>query len=117
VSEAQASEAQASEVELVSVATHPRSAASVRRAKSWGGLAGFGAVAAGGWLSDAELGNLLLKALAGGIVAYLLVWALAVAVWQGVLRAEAKRSVDEAKRAAQQRARALAERAREATET
>jgi hypothetical protein len=83
-----------SELRLVSVATHPRSSGSVRRAKSWGGLAGFGLVAAGGWLSGAEVGDLLLKALAGGIVAYLLVWAAAVTVWRTVLRGEAKREFE-----------------------
>ena len=68
-----------SELRLVSVATHPRSSGSVRRAKSWGGLAGFGLVAAGGWLSGAELGDLLLKSLAGGIVGALLM------IWTGAL--------------------------------
>lgn len=90
-----------SELQLVSVRTHPRSAGSVRRAKSWGGLVGFGAVAAGGWLSGAEAADVLLKALGGGIVAYLLVWAAAVAVWQTVLRGEAKRA-HEARRAARE---------------
>lgn len=73
---------------LPSVANHPRAAAQVTRAKAWAGLAGFLLV---GWLSlqaGVPTADLLLRALAAGIGAYLLAWACAVAIWRHLVIAE-----------------------------
>jgi hypothetical protein len=74
---------------LVSLAEHPRAGASIRRAKAWGGLAGFGLMTAVGLLHGSPLDGTLGRALVGGIVAYLIAWAVAVAVVKRVLIAEA----------------------------
>lgn len=73
---------------LPSVANHPRAGTQVAQAKAWGGLVGFGLVAALSWRAGVLFEELALRALAGGIVAYLVVWACAVAVWRHLVMAE-----------------------------
>jgi hypothetical protein len=74
--------------ELPSVSNHPRGGAQVKQAKGWAGLVGFGLVALLSWRADVPLEDLVLRALAGGIVAYLVVWAVAVAVWRHLVVTE-----------------------------
>lgn len=73
---------------LPSVANHPKAGEQVKRAKAWAGLVGFGLVALVSWRSDVAVEDLLLRALAGGIVAYLVVWACAVAIWRHLVVTE-----------------------------
>jgi hypothetical protein len=75
---------------MISVAEHPRAGASVRRAKSWGGLLAFGLTLAAGLLGGVETSTAIGRALVGGVVGYIAVWAAAVAIWRHLLRAEAK---------------------------
>jgi hypothetical protein len=91
---------------LPSVANHPRAGEQVKRAKAWGGLVGFALVAFVSWRADVPVEELLLRALAGGIVAYLVVWACAVAVWRQLVVTELRvvreqrEAEEEARRAA-----------------
>lgn len=78
------------EPRLVSIAEHPRAGASVRRLKSWGGLLGFGLTLAAGMLGGVDIWTVVGRALVGGVVGYLVVWAAALAFWRHVLRAEAR---------------------------
>ncbi len=99
--------------ELPSVANHPRGGAQVRQAKGWAGLIGFALVALVSWQSDVPTEDLLLRALAGGIVAYLVVWAIAVAVWRHLVVTELdlkreERAEEEAERRAALKAAAAA---------
>ena len=73
---------------MPSVANHPRAGAQVTRAKAWGGLAGFLLVALLSWRASAPLPDTLLRAIAGGIVAYVATWAGAVLVWRHLVVAE-----------------------------
>jgi hypothetical protein len=73
---------------LPSVANHPRAGEQVKRAKGWAGLVGFALVAFLSWRGDVPVEDMLLRALAGGIVAYLVVWATAVAVWRHLVVTE-----------------------------
>lgn len=73
---------------LPSVANHPRAGQQVKQAKAWGGLVGFGLVALLSWSAGVPAEDLLLRALAGGIVAYLVVWAFAVAIWRHLVLSE-----------------------------
>lgn len=73
---------------LPSVANHPRAGQQVKQAKAWGGLIGFALVAFVSWRANVPFEVLLLRALAGGIVAYLVVWACAVAVWRQLVVTE-----------------------------
>jgi hypothetical protein len=72
----------------VKVSAHPRAQRQIRRAKGWGGLAGFALMA---WLSHrsgTDFVHLGLRALLGGMVAYVAVWAAAVYIWRQVAVAE-----------------------------
>jgi hypothetical protein len=72
----------------MSVANHPRAGAQVARAKAWGGLAGFLLVALLSWRAGAPTPDVLLRALAGGVVGYVAAWACAVVVWRHLVVAE-----------------------------
>ncbi|MEA2481337.1 MAG: hypothetical protein QOJ07_3259 [Thermoleophilaceae bacterium] len=81
--------------EHVRLSAHPRAQLHIKRAKSIGGLAGF---CIGFWLgSKAGLPawDTGIRALAGGIAGYLLIWVAAVQVWRqiaiGEFRAAEKR--------------------------
>lgn len=75
---------------MISVAEHPRAGTSVRRAKSWGGLLAFALMLAAGLLGGVDAGTAIGRAVVGGIVGYLAVWAAALVIWRHLLRAEAK---------------------------
>jgi len=95
------------EAALPSVANHPRAGAQVARAKAWGGLGGFALVALLSLRAGVPTADALLRAILGGIAAYVLTWACAVAVWRHLVIAElrAVRALA-AKRAQVSRARA-----------
>lgn len=71
------------------LAAHPRAVRSVARAKSWGGLAGF---LLGGYLSlsTGTLAEAAARALVGGVVCYVAVWAGAVFIWRRLVIMEIK---------------------------
>jgi hypothetical protein len=77
-----------------SVANHPRARYQVRRAKGWGGIAGF---AIAGYLSykagipTADVG---MRALIAGIVGYMLAWMCAVTVWRHLVQAEIRAALE-----------------------
>jgi hypothetical protein len=92
---------------LPSIANHPRAGAQVARAKAWGGLGGFLLVALLSWRAGVPTADALLRAIAGGVVAYVATWACAIIVWRHLVIAElrAVRAL-QAKRAQVSRARA-----------
>ncbi len=75
---------------VTSVATHPRARAAVRRAKGWGGLAGFAIAAYAAYSAHLPFAQAGLHALAAGVAGYVLAWACAVAVWRHLVQAELK---------------------------
>ena len=74
----------------ISIAGHPRSAVAVRRAKGWGGLLGLvlGTTLALG--AHVPLEDALLRGLAGGILGYVALWAIAVTVARQLVIAEVR---------------------------
>ena len=70
------------------LSAHPRAQRQIREAKAWGGLAGFVLVALLSRQAGVPLFDAGVRALAGGMVAYVAAWALAVAVWRHLARAE-----------------------------
>jgi len=84
----------------ICVADHPRSASAVRRAKGYGGL--LGAILAIVLARSAHLPLLdaMVRGLAGGIVGYVALWAVAVAVARQLVIAEVRRRYAELTRAA-----------------
>jgi len=77
-----------------SVATHPTARAIVRRAKGWGGLAGFAIAAYAGYRAHLPFAQAGLHALAAGMVGYVLAWACAVAVCRHLVQAELRTITD-----------------------
>ncbi len=77
-----------------SVASHPRASYQVRRAKGWGGIAGFAVAAYLSYKAGVPTSDLGLRALAAGIAGYMLAWACAVTVWRHLVLAELRATVD-----------------------
>lgn len=71
-----------------SLASHPRAAVQIRRAKGWGGLAGF-LIAAYLSLKASVPPDLIgLRAVAAGAAGYILGWACSVTIWRQLVIAE-----------------------------
>ncbi|HTU84964.1 MAG TPA: hypothetical protein VMF57_05280 [Solirubrobacteraceae bacterium] len=79
-----------------SVAAHPRASYQVRRAKGWGGIAGFAIAAYLSYKAGVPTFDLGLRALIAGIVGYMLAWACAVTVWRHLVMAELRAAVEHA---------------------
>jgi hypothetical protein len=77
-----------------SVAAHPRARYHVRRAKGWGGLAGFALAAYFSYKAGVPTADLGLRALVAGIVGYMLAWACAVTVWRQLVLAELRAALE-----------------------
>jgi hypothetical protein len=79
---------------LIGPAEHPRARSLIFTAKAWGGLGGFLVCLAGGVLAGAPLFGATARALAGGVVCYLIAWAAALSISRTLMRAEAQTAVD-----------------------
>lgn len=86
--------------QLIGLIEHPRARASVARAKSMGGLAGFLLGGGAALLTGEPTTQAIARALLGGVIAYLVTWAAAVAVWRQLLVAEARSVYERASAAA-----------------
>lgn len=75
---------------VISVAAHPRSAGAVRRAKGLGGLLGAVLTTYLALGANLPLLEACLRGLAGGIVGYLALWAIAVTVARQLVIAEVR---------------------------
>lgn len=73
---------------LPSVANHPRAGVQIGRMKAWGGLGGFCLVALLSERAGVPATDLLLRAILGGVAAYLVAWGVGVAVWRHLVIAE-----------------------------
>jgi hypothetical protein len=71
-----------------SIASHPRASYQVRRAKGWGGMAGFAIAAYLSYKAGVPTADLGLRAIVAGIAGYMLAWACAVRVWRHLVLAE-----------------------------
>jgi hypothetical protein len=74
----------------VKVSAHPRARAQIRRAKAWGGLAGFFLVAFFSWRSGTDFTHLAVRALLAGVAGYVVTWTAAVYVWRQIAVAEVR---------------------------
>jgi hypothetical protein len=77
-----------------SVAAHPRASYQVRRAKGWGGIAGFALAAYFSYKAGVPTADLGLRALIAGIIGYMLAWACAVTVWRQLVLAELRAAIE-----------------------
>ena len=74
----------------ICVSGHPRSAGLVRRAKGWGGVAGLVLATYLAMSAQIPLMDVMLRGLAGGVLGYLALWALAIAVARQLVIAEVR---------------------------
>jgi hypothetical protein len=96
----QAAGGDATTVSAISVAAHPRSAIAVRRAKGAGGLLGTALALLLGMKAGLPPFDAMMRGLAGGIVGYLALWAVAVAVARQLVIAEVRTRYAEMREAA-----------------
>lgn len=73
-----------------SIASHPRAKGSIRRAKGWAGIVGFALAAFVSVQASVPLFQAGLRALAAGVVGYMLAWWIGVLVWRQLILAEHK---------------------------
>ena len=78
-----------------SIATHPRAAAQVRRAKGWGGLGGFAIAGLLSLQAGVPTFDVCLRALVAGVVGYILAWACSVTIWRHLVLAELRTLVED----------------------
>ena len=78
----------------ISVAAHPRASYAVRRAKGWGGLIGLLLVAWYSHRAGLMAVDVALRALAGGVVGYVVAWVIALQVWRHLVIAEARAAAE-----------------------
>lgn len=71
-----------------SIATHPGARMSVRRMKGWFGLGGFALAAVLSVQASVPLLQVGERALAAGVVGYMLAWWLSVRVWRHLIIAQ-----------------------------
>jgi hypothetical protein len=74
----------------ICVAGHPRSAGFVRRAKGWGGVVGLVLATYLGYSAGVPLLDAMVRGLAGGVLGYIALWAIAVAVARQFVIAEVR---------------------------
>lgn len=72
----------------IKVSAHPRAARAIPRVKAYGGLAGFVLMAWFSHRSGTDFVHLALRAIVGGMVAYVVAWAAAVYIWRQMVIAE-----------------------------
>ncbi len=78
----------------ISVASHPRAARSISRAKAWAALLGFALVGLLSYRAGVEPFEACVRALIAGIALYLFTWRVGLALWQRLVYAEAKAEVE-----------------------
>jgi hypothetical protein len=84
----------------ICVAGHPRTAGLVRRAKGWGGVVGLLLATYLAVQANVPPLDAMLRGLAGGVLGYIVLWALAVAVARQLVIAEVRVRYAEVQQAA-----------------
>jgi hypothetical protein len=79
---------------LVAPAEDARASGGIRRTKARAGLAGFFIAGFGAYVQGDAFFSVGERALAGGVVAYLVGWLAAVTVWRRIMRAETRHAID-----------------------
>jgi hypothetical protein len=72
----------------MSLANHPRARDQIRRAKGWGGIAGFLIAGYLSFKAGVPILQLGIRTLAAGVAGYMLAGACAVTIWRQLLQAE-----------------------------
>lgn len=86
---------------VLSVASHPRAAASIRQAKGWGGIGAFGLTAYLSLSHGVAPDMAGLRAIGAGVAGYVVAWGCGVMVWRQLMVAELRARVEHARRASE----------------
>ena len=78
------------EAAQIKLRDHPRARRQISRAKAWGALAAFALVGLLSWRAGVPAFEVGLRALAAGVVGWVLAWAMAVQVWRYLAVAEVR---------------------------
>ena len=70
------------------LSAHPRARHQIRQSKAWAAIVGFALVGLLSWQAGQPVFDAGVRALAAGLVCYVVGWAIAVIVWRHVARAE-----------------------------
>ena len=93
------------------LSAHPRARTQISLAKSWAGLIAFVAVTLLSRGADVPWFDAILRGLGAGVVAYLVAWGAAVAIWRNIAKGELevmRRRVEERRREEREAAEAAA---------
>jgi hypothetical protein len=93
----------------LSIATHPRARASIRRVRARAGLAAFGLVLLLCLNAGVPAADAVMRSLVAGVVSFLCAWAIGLTLWKQLLIAEVRAAYERR----EQRRRALAAQAAE----
>jgi hypothetical protein len=72
----------------IRLAQHPRAMRSITRARAWGALVGFAIAAYLSHKAGLTFTDLVIRSILIGIGSYLMVWAVAQAIWKQIVFAE-----------------------------
>ncbi len=98
------------------LSAHPRARAQISLAKSWAGLIAFVLVTLLSRGADVPWFDAILRGLGAGVVAYVVAWGAAVAIWRNIAKGELevmRRRVEERRREEREAAEAAAREADE----
>jgi len=102
---------QVSDWPVISVSAHPRASHAIRRMKAWAGFLSFVLVGFLSYQAGVEPFEALLRALAAGVVFYILAWMAGVALWRSLVIEEARQHGERRREAIEEQARLARERA------
>lgn len=100
-----------SEWPMISVAAHPRASHAIRRMKAWAGFGSFLLVGILSYDAGVEPFEAVLRALAAGVVFYVLAWMAGVTLWRSLVVEEARQHGERRRAAIEERVRLARERA------
>jgi hypothetical protein len=86
----------------IKLSEHPRARASIAAAKAWGALAGFFVVGILSWRAGTAPFDIGLRALAAGVLFYVVAWFAAVQVWRQLALAEVRGRIEQRERVLRQ---------------
>lgn len=100
-----------SEWPMISVSAHPRASHAIRRMKAWAGFGSFVLVGVLSYDAGVEPFEAVLRALAAGVVFYVLAWMAGVALWRSLVIEEARQHGERRRAALEEQVRLARERA------
>lgn len=96
---------------MISVSAHPRASHAIRRMKAWAGFGSFLLVGVLSYNAGVQPFEAILRALAAGVVFYVLAWMAGVTLWRSLVVEEARQHGERRRSAIEERERVARERA------